>query len=76
MGFMESSDINNHFLLAMPALQDPNFQRAVIYICEHNAEGTVGIIVNRPTNMVLDQIFEQMQLSCDLEAVKSVPVFI
>lgn len=71
---MDSSDLNNHFLLAMPSLQDPNFQRAVIYVCEHNASGSVGIIVNRPTNMTLEQIFEQMQLSCELEAVKNIPV--
>ena len=43
---MES--FSNHFLLSMPHLNDPFFQKSLIYICEHNAEGSMGIIINKP----------------------------
>ncbi len=44
------------FLVASPGLVDPNFVRAVILVCEHNEDGTMGLIVNRPTSVALDQI--------------------
>lgn len=41
-------NLQHHFLIAMPGLYDPLFRRAVVYICEHNADGAMGIIINRP----------------------------
>lgn len=41
-------NLQHHFLIAMPALQDPIFRRSVVYICEHNQDGAMGIIVNKP----------------------------
>ncbi|MCF7994191.1 MAG: YqgE/AlgH family protein, partial [Chromatiaceae bacterium] len=40
--------LTNHFLIAMPGLQDPNFSRTVTYVCEHSKEGAMGIVINRP----------------------------
>lgn len=40
--------LQNHFLIAMPHLTDDSFNKAVIYICDHNAEGSMGLVVNRP----------------------------
>lgn len=40
--------LTNHFLVAMPTLTDPYFNRSVVYICEHNEKGAVGIVVNQP----------------------------
>ena len=41
-------NLQHHFLIAMPALQDPIFRRSVVYICEYNDEGAMGIIINKP----------------------------
>jgi putative transcriptional regulator len=57
-----NSSLANHLLIAMPSLLDPNFHRAVIYICEHHVQGTVGLIINRPMQYPLSLVFEQMQI--------------
>jgi len=46
----------------MPAMADPNFSRTLTYICEHNAEGALGIVVNRPTDMDLATLFERVDI--------------
>lgn len=56
------SSLTNHFLLAMPGMRDSNFSDSVIYICEHSPEGAMGLIVNRPMNIPLSQVFEQFDL--------------
>lgn len=58
----EHSSLTNHFLIAMPALADPNFSRTVTYVCEHNAEGALGIVVNRPSDLRLGELFEHMEM--------------
>jgi putative AlgH/UPF0301 family transcriptional regulator len=45
---MQSMNLTNHFLIAMPAMDDPYFSRSLIYIAEHNDQGALGLIVNRP----------------------------
>ncbi len=58
----EDQYLTGQFLVAMPAMDDPNFDRTVTYICEHNADGALGIIVNRPTSMLLGEVLGQMDL--------------
>ncbi|WP_367670510.1 YqgE/AlgH family protein [Sodalis-like secondary symbiont of Drepanosiphum platanoidis] len=41
-------NLQHHFLIAMPLLQDPLFKKSVIYICEHNNDNIMGIIINKP----------------------------
>src|SRR5690625_5168718 len=53
----------NQFLIAMPGLQDPNFKGSVIYVCEHNAQGAMGVVVNHPLAIPASRIFESMDLS-------------
>lgn len=53
---------SNHFLIAMPALDDVNFSQSVTFICEHNAEGAMGITINRPSDILLQDILEQSQI--------------
>lgn len=65
----------NHFLVAMPALNDPNFRQSVVYICEHNAESALGIVINHPTPMVLGDIFKQLSIIVDNPALAQSPVF-
>lgn len=57
---MEITRLVNHFLIAMPAMDDPNFSRTLTYICEHNAEGAMGIVVNRPLEMNVGELFERV----------------
>ena len=60
---MSSQDfLTNQFLVAMPSLEDPNFRESVTFICEHSAQGALGIVVNRPTNVVLGDILKQLDI--------------
>jgi putative transcriptional regulator len=64
----------DQFLIAMPSMTDPNFSQTVTYLFRHNEQGAMGIVINRPTNMHMAQVFEQLQFSCSDEAVESRPV--
>ena len=55
----ELKSLQNHFLIAMPSLEDPYFSRSITYICEHNSEGAMGIVINQPSNMNLKELLEQ-----------------
>ncbi|MHB1512826.1 MAG: YqgE/AlgH family protein [Acidiferrobacter sp.] len=52
----------NQFLIAMPGLGDPNFFRTVTLVCEHSAEGAMGIIINRPVDLTLGDVFRQLDI--------------
>lgn len=54
--------LNNHFLIAMPQLDDPNFYHSVTYICEHNEEGAMGIVINRPLDVELGDVLSHMDI--------------
>lgn len=56
----------NHFLIAMPSMLDPVFGSAVIYLCEHNAQGALGVIVNKATDMNMDTLFERIELELEI----------
>ncbi len=55
-------NLANHFLVAMPGMQDPFFQRSVIYLCEHNDEGAMGIVINSPIDISIGTMLEQVDL--------------
>lgn len=71
----ELSNLTNQLLIAMPALDDPNFSHTVTYICEHNDEGAMGITINRPMDINLGEIFDHMKITCTDEQVRARPVF-
>ena len=71
---MESGYLTNHFLIAMPQLHDPNFSRSVTYICEHTAEGALGIVINRPLDMCLGDILAHMEIDIEDERNARLPV--
>lgn len=57
-------NLQHHFLIAMPALQDPLFKRSVVYICEHNDEGAMGIIVNKPLeNLQIKEMLAKLDIT-------------
>ncbi|MDR0996435.1 MAG: YqgE/AlgH family protein [Zoogloeaceae bacterium] len=59
---MDSARLSHHFLMAMPAMDDPFFGRALIYLCEHGPEGAMGLIVNRPLGLTYSELFSQTEL--------------
>ena len=56
------SALTNQLLIAMPGMADPNFSTTVTLICEHNDDGALGIIINRPLNLKLSGLFEQLSV--------------
>jgi putative transcriptional regulator len=58
----EGDYLTNQFLIAMPAMTDSNFAQTVTFIWEHNADGALGIIINRPLQMRLVDVFEQLKM--------------
>lgn len=67
--------LRNHLLIAMPMLEDPNFFHTVTYICEHNDEGAMGIVINRPTDISLGDLLKQLDIVPDEGLDTTVPVF-
>lgn len=67
--------LNNQFLIAMPSLADPGFSHTVTYICQHNEEGALGIVINRPAGLKLGDIFEQMHIETPFEHIRNQPVY-
>ncbi|GLR08260.1 YqgE/AlgH family protein [Mixta theicola] len=56
-------NLQHHFLIAMPALQDPLFKRSVVYICEHNQDGAMGLIINKPMeNLTVEGILTRLKI--------------
>jgi putative transcriptional regulator len=73
-GFSKSSDtvsesefnLADHFLIAMPSMLDPVFGGTVVYLCEHNPGGALGVIINKPTDMTIDVLFERIELELEI----------
>lgn len=59
----EKFSLNNHFLIAMPTMDDPQFSQAVVLVCEHTARGAMGIVVNRPLELSLHQLFDHLDIT-------------
>lgn len=61
----------NHFLIAMPSLEDPYFSRSLTYICEHNEHGAMGIVINQPTGLHLKEMLKQVDESIQVDEDKA-----
>jgi putative transcriptional regulator len=59
---MTDNSLTSHFIIAMPGLMDENFNQAVTFICEHDNNGTFGIIINRESEISLDDVMQQMKI--------------
>jgi len=70
-----TSYLANHLLIAMPGLDDPNFSRGVTFLCQHNADGALGIVVNRLSNYLLGEVLEQMEISTADTKISQMPVY-
>lgn len=71
---MQQLNLSNHFLIAMPAMADPFFAKSLTYVCEHNEQGALGIVVNRPINLTLSELFAQIQLPLNPAELQDMPV--
>jgi putative transcriptional regulator len=68
-------NLTHHFLIAMPSLQDEVFARSVVYLCEHSERGALGLVINKPSDILLRNLFEKVELPLDREELASQPVF-
>ena len=72
---MSSINLTHHFLIAMPNMADPYFAKSLTYVCEHNDQGALGLVVNRPIDMTLQALFERLQLSLHDSEYAGAPVY-
>ena len=70
----QAVNLTHHFLIAMPAMVDPNFARTLTYICEHNEQGARGVVINRPLDMTLDTLFERIEIPLEAQQLAGLPV--
>jgi len=66
--------LSNQLLIAMPGMADPNFSTTVTLVCEHNQDGALGIIINRPMDIKLGGLFDQLDMTESSGAIASHPV--
>ena len=71
---MQSINLTHHFLIAMPAMADTCFSRTLTYICEHNEQGALGIVINRAVDLTLKSLFDQLEIPCNNSDPKNLPV--
>ena len=72
---MHTINLTSNFLIAMPAMSDPNFSRSLTFICEHNERGALGIVVNRPIDVTLASLFRQVEIELPDPALAEQAVF-
>jgi len=67
-------DLTNQFLIAMPSMVDPNFDRTVVYVCEHSEKGAMGVVINRPMELTLARLFDKIDLRLEIAPWADEPV--
>jgi putative transcriptional regulator len=68
-------NLTNQFLIAMPGMGDDTFSGAVVYLCEHTEKGALGLVINKPIDIKLKNLFEKVDLSLQSQALAEQPVF-
>jgi putative transcriptional regulator len=58
-----SLNLEHHFLVAMPEMDDPYFNHAVVYIIQHDSNGALGLVVNKPVATLLTDVAQKMGVS-------------
>jgi putative transcriptional regulator len=70
----DAINLTHHFLIAMPGLQDASFARTVVYLCEHSARGALGLVINKPTDINLKNLFDKVDLPLGRVELAGTPV--
>ncbi len=68
-------NLTNHFLIAMPGLEDEIFARSVVYLCEHSERGALGLVINKPSDINLQNLFDKVELPLGRFDLSGTPVF-
>ncbi|CAN7756275.1 YqgE/AlgH family protein [Pseudorhodoferax sp. LjRoot39] len=68
-------NLTHHFLIAMPGLEDENFARSVVYLCEHSERGALGLVINKPSDINLKKLFDKVDLPLRRDDLTDSPVF-
>ena len=68
-------NLTNHFLIAMPGLEDAIFSKSVVFVCEHSARGALGIVINKPSEITVAGLFEKVDLPLMRADLSQDPVF-
>ena len=73
----DSAPINltNHFLIAMPGLEDAIFSKSVVYVCEHSERGALGLVINKPSDILMPSLFNKVDLPLQRMDLQHEPVF-
>jgi putative transcriptional regulator len=72
---MSAINLTNQFLIAMPGMADETFAGAVVYLCEHTEKGALGLVINKPIDIKLKNLFEKVELTLDREDLAETPVY-
>jgi len=72
---VSSINLTHHFLIAMPSMADPYFAKSLTYVCEHNDQGALGVVVNRPIDMTLQALFERLSLTLKHKDLSDAPIY-
>ncbi len=70
-----SINLTNQFLIAMPGMADDTFAGAVVYLCEHTDKGALGLVINKPIDIKLKNLFEKVELTLEREDLADEPVY-
>jgi putative transcriptional regulator len=71
----EPINLTNQFLIAMPGMVDDNFARTVVYMWEHSSTGALGLVINRPIDIKLKNLFEKVELPLERDELAEQPVY-
>ena len=70
-----SVNFTNQFLIAMPGMGDGTFAGTVVYMCEHTEKGALGLVINKPIDITLKNLFEKVELKLDRPDLAGAPVY-
>jgi len=68
-------NLTNQFLIAMPGMAEGTFSGAVVYMCEHTEKGALGLVINKPIDIKLKNLFEKVELSLTRDDLAEAPVY-
>ena len=68
-------NLSNQFLIAMPGMLDDSFAGSVVYVCEHSEKGALGLVINKPIDIKLKNLFDKVDLSLDRAELAEQPVY-
>jgi putative transcriptional regulator len=68
-------NLTHHFLIAMPGLADSGFTKSVVYLCEHSERGALGLVINKPSELNLQHLFDKVDLPMQRQDLSNTPVF-